>query len=171
MNGIQTAEATVTLPEHLTAQVETLRGGGLDELKPLLPIHYKELSLHQFHGIPLNPQYHIYLDREDRGEVMYVTLRQGGQLCGYFVGFIAPGLHYQDCLTLTLDIFYLLPEFRGNGGGVTLFAEVQRELQRRGAKAWFVGLKEHLREHAEALFLQMGFEKSEQYYCKWFGGD
>lgn len=152
----------------LTAQVESFIEG-LPELKPLLPIHYKELSLHQFHGIPLNPQYDIYFAREENGELIYVTLRQSGVLVGYFVGFIAPGLHYQDCLTVTLDIFYVAPDYRGLGGGVTLFTEVQREVQRRGAKAWFVGLKEHLREHAEALFLGMGFEPSERYYCKWLG--
>lgn len=151
----------------ITAQIEPLN---LDELKPLLPKHYEELSLHQFHGFPLNPQYGVYLAREQDGQLLYATLRQYGVLCGYFVGFVNPGLHYQDCLTLTMDIFYILPEFRGNGGGVTLFTEVKREAVRRGVKAWFVGNKEHSKVHATALFEALGFEKSETYYCMWLGG-
>lgn len=152
----------------ITAQVESLTLG-LEELKPLLPLHYKELSLHQFHGIDLNPQYHVYLERDAHGGIIYVTLRDKGKLCGYFVGFAAPGLHYQDCYTLTMDIFYVLPEFRGSGGGQILFAEAKREAKRRGIKAWFVGNKEHSKVHAEALFKALGFEKSETYYCMWLG--
>lgn len=150
----------------ITAQIESLTAG-LEEIKPLLPLHYEELSLHQFHGIPLNPNYQIYLDRDSRGEVLYATLRHKGQLVGYFVGFIAPGLHYQDCLTLTLDIFYTVPDIRGNGAGAILFDAVKREAKRRGVKAWFVGNKEHAKVHATALFEAMGFEKSETYYCMW----
>lgn len=153
----------------LTAQVESLAGGGLEELKPLLPLHYEELSLHKFHGIPLNPQYDAYLERERRGEVVYVTLRENGDLAGYFVGFVAPGLHYRDCLTLTMDIFYVVPEHRGQRAGVVLFEAVKREAVRRGVNAWFVGNKEHAKVHATALFLAMGFELSEQYYCLWLG--
>lgn len=152
----------------MTAQVEDFMQG-LDELKPLLPIHYKELSLHQFHGVPLNPQWDVYAARQARGELLYVTLREHGTLCGYFFGFIAPGLHYQDCLTLTMDVFYVVPEHRGHSGGLTLFDAVKREAKRRGVKAWFVGNKEHAKVHATALFLAMGFELSEQYYCLWLG--
>ena len=152
----------------LTAQVESLTAG-LAELKPLLPIHYEELSLHRFHGVPLNPQYDIYLQRDARGEVVYVTLRELGKLVGYFVGFVAPGLHYQDCLTLLLDIFYVVPEHRGNGGGLILFNAVKKEAIRRGVQAWFVGNKEHSKVHATALFEAMKFEKSETYYCMWLG--
>lgn len=150
----------------ITAQVESLTEG-IEEIKPLFPLHYEELSLHQFHGIPLNPQYGVYLARDSRGEILYATLRENGVIAGYFVGFIAPGLHYQDCLTLTLDIFYVVPEHRGNGGGLILFNAVKKEAKRRGVKAWFVGNKEHSKVHATALFEAMGFEKSETYYCMW----
>lgn len=155
----------------ITAQVETLADGGLDELKPLLPLHYQELSLHQFHGIPLNPQYDVYLQREALGQILYVTLRDHGKLAGYFVGFISPGLHYRDCLTLQMDIFYTLPEYRGQGGGLVLFKTVKHAAIRRGVKAWFVGNKEHSKVHATALFEAMGFEKAETYYCMWLGDE
>ena len=127
----------------ITAQVETLHGGGLEELQPLLPIHYAELSLHKDHGFPLDPQYSEYLWKEAEGSVLYVTLREKGKLIGYFVGFISPGLHYKTCLTLIMDIFYIVPEHRGKKGGVTLFSAVRKEAERRGVKCWFVGDKEH----------------------------
>lgn len=152
----------------LTAQIESL-AKGLEELKPLLPLHYEELSLHQFHGIPLNPQYDEYLRRDALGMVLYCTLREGGKLIGYFVGFIAPGLHYQDCLTLHMDIFYVVPEHRGAKGGIILFSAVKAEAKRRGIKAWFMGNKEHSKVHATALFEAMNAEKAETHYCLWLG--
>jgi GNAT superfamily N-acetyltransferase len=59
--------------------------------------------------------------------MMLVTLREDGEIVGYFIGFVAPGLHYKTCLTLTMDIFYVLPEHRGSGGGVILFKAVEKE--------------------------------------------
>lgn len=152
----------------MTAQQETF-AGLMPELKSVIPQHYEELSLHQFHGIPLNPQFDIYLDRELRGELLTVTLRENGDLAGYFIGFVAPGLHYRDCLTLQMDIFYVVPSNRGQKGGIMLFSEVKRLAEKRGIKAWFVGNKEHSKVHATALFEAMGFEKSETYYCMWLG--
>lgn len=152
----------------LTAQVENLTQR-LDEMKPLFPRHYEEISLHQFHGHDLSPIYPIYLQRDARGEALLVTLRQAGALVGYFVGFIAPGLHYSSCLTLTMDIFYVLPEVRGQNGGAILFKEVEREARRRGVKAWFVGSKVQSSLHPDRLFEALGFELSERTYCKWLG--
>src|SRR3546814_12396519 len=97
----------------LTAQVESLTEH-LDALKPFFPLHWEELALNQ-KQVPLDPNYAIYLARDEAGEVLLVTLRKAGKIVGYFVGFIAPGLHYQTCLTLTMDIFYVLPEHRGDG--------------------------------------------------------
>ena len=34
----------------------------LEEVKPIFPIHWKELALHQ-DKVPLDPQYDIYLER------------------------------------------------------------------------------------------------------------
>jgi GNAT superfamily N-acetyltransferase len=151
----------------LTAQVESLTEQ-LAELKPILPIHWEELALDK-DKVPLDPQYGVYLARDAQGEVLFVTLRDGGELMGYFIGFVAPGLHYRTCLTLTMDIFYVVPEHRGKHGGVALFEAVKKEAKRRGVNRWFVGNKEHSKVHAEALFLHLGFEKVETYYSMWLG--
>lgn len=150
----------------ITAHIEML-ASGLEELKPLLPGHYKELSLHQFHGIPLNPEYDKYLQREKMGECLYVTLRQAGRLVGYYVGFIMPGLHYRECLTAHADIFYVVPEVRGDGGGDILFSAVENELRRRRVNLWQAGEKIHLSQFTSALFRRHGLEPVETIYHKW----
>jgi GNAT superfamily N-acetyltransferase len=146
----------------LTAQVESFTDA-LDELKRLLPLHYEELALNK-DSVPLDPQYEIYLQRDSAGEVVFVTLRDLGVLVGYFIGFVAPGLHYRTCLTCTMDIFYVVPDSRGARGGVRLFKAVESELKRRGVDRWFVGSKVH--KDASKLFEYLDFSKVETYYSK-----
>lgn len=137
----------------------------LEEVQPLLPEHYDELALNKDH-VPLSPQYHVYLDRDSRGEVLCVAMRSEGQLVGYFVGFVAPGLHYSTCLTLHLDIFWLHPDHRGQHGGVKLFRAVEAEAKRRGVQRMFVGSKCH--KDASFLFERLGYERVEVTYSKFF---
>lgn len=148
---------------NLTAQPEEF-APFLAEVKPLLARHYEELSLHKSR-YPLNPQYDEYLRRDALGMVMCVTLRARGELVGYFVGFVAPGLHYKDCLTLTMDIFWLAPEHRGNMGGVRLFRTVEREAKRRGVNLIMNGSKDH--KDSSRLFKALGYQQVETYHAKW----
>jgi N-acetylglutamate synthase-like GNAT family acetyltransferase len=137
-----------------------------DELKPLLHDHYKELALNQ-DKVPLSPQWHVYQEREARGETIYVAMREAGKLVGYFVGFIAPGLHYSTCLTCTMDIFWIHPDKRGGRLGIRLFKFVEEQLKNRGVDRWFVGSKCH--KEASWLFEYLRFEKVEVYYSKYLG--
>lgn len=151
----------------ITAQVENLTEH-LEHLKYFFPKHWKELALNK-DKVPLDPQYDIYLKRDALGEVLFVSLRKDGKLIGYFVGFVAPGLHYRTCLTLTMDIFYLDPEHRdGNPrAGLVLFKEVEREAKRRGVQRMFMGSKLH--RDSGALFQRLEYEPVETYYTKWIG--
>lgn len=151
----------------ITAQVECLTDR-LEEMKPLFPKHWEELALNK-DEVPLDPQYEVYLQRDAQGQVLFATLREDGHLIGYFVGFVAPGLHYKTCLTCTMDIFYLDPA-RRNGSpkaAIKLFRCVEQEARRRGVMRWFVGSKAH--KDASVLFEYLGFEKVEVYYSKWLG--
>ena len=165
ITSVVAAVKKVPIQSRLTAHVESLTER-LEELKPLLPLHWEELALDK-DKVPLDPQYDVYLQRDAQGQVILVTLRQEGRLMGYFVGFIAPGLHYKTCLTCTLDIFYVHPDVRGRMGGVRLFKAVKAELQRRGVKRWFVGSKLH--KDASRLFEALGFAPVETYYSMWIG--
>jgi len=138
----------------------------LEELKVLLPLHYEELALNKDH-VPLSPQYSIYIERERNGGLLFVTLRDAGELVGYFIGFIAPGLHYSTCLTCTMDIFYVRADKRVGSAGVRMFRYVEAELKRRGVQRWFMGSKIHA--DASALFKRIGAAPVETYYSKWLG--
>jgi len=149
----------------ITYQVEALPGF-LEELKPLLPIHWEELALNK-DKVPLDPQYDIYLSRDALGQVISMTMRDDGELVGYFIGFVAPGLHYKTCLTCTMDIFYVHPAHRGSGSGFGLFKAMEKEIKRRGVQRLFVGSKLH--KDASWLFEKLGYQEVERYYSKWMG--
>ena len=150
----------------ITVAIETMEDN-LIELQDILPLHYQELALNK-DKVPLSPQYDVYLEREQAGGVLFVTARDKGLLVGYFIGFIAYGLHYSTCLTCTMDIFYIHPERRGTNEGFKLFKFVENELKRRKIDRWFVGSKVSL--PADWLFEKLDFERVEVYYTKWLGG-
>jgi GNAT superfamily N-acetyltransferase len=137
----------------------------LEEVKPLLPRHWEELALDK-DDVPLDPQYDVYLERDRQGSVFLIVLRSAGELAGYFIGFVNPGLHYQTCLTLTPDIFWIAPEHRGQRGGFLLFDAVEKEARRRGVNRMFVGTKLHL--DCSALFDRLGYDRVEVIYSKYF---
>lgn len=149
----------------ITCHVESFEER-LGELQVLLPMHYRELALNQ-DKVPLAPQYSVYIDRERAGGLLFVTLRDAGELVGYFIGFIAPGLHYETCLTCTMDIFYVRADKRSGSAGVRMFRFVEAELKRRGVQRWFMGSKVHA--DASALFKRIGADPVETYYSKWIG--
>lgn len=150
----------------ITTQVESFTDR-LDELKVLLPGHYEELALNQ-DKVPLSPRYDIYMARERAGELLFVTIRSDGEMIGYFIGFICPGLHYNTCLTCTMDIFYVAPSHRGSSLlGLQLFRAVERELRKMKVQRWFVGSKKAV--DVSALFIRLRFEQVETYYSKWIG--
>jgi hypothetical protein len=149
----------------ITAQVEPYKDC-LPELMECYDHHWEELALNK-DKVPLAPQYDIYEARDDAGQLMLVTLRETGRLVGYFIGFIAPGLHYQTCLTLTMDIFWTHPDVRGGFSGVKLFRLVEKEAKRRGVHRMFYGSKLH--KDASRLFEFLKMEPVEVYYSKWIG--
>lgn len=158
----------------ITTHVECLTDC-LHELKPLFVPHYEELALNQ-DTVPLDPQYEVYLDRDARGEVLCVTIREAGRVIGYFVGFVCPALHYRTCLTLTMDIFWLSPAYRGESSlehveahmvAEQLFETVKREAQRRGVQRVYFGSKTH--KSCAHIFEDMGMVEVDRYFSAWWG--
>lgn len=149
----------------LTAQIESFTDG-ITELQPLLPAHWEELALNK-DKVPLDPQWDEYRRRDTLGSVLYVTLRRDGHLKGYFIGFIAPGLHYKTCLTLSMDIYWTHPDIRGGTAAIRLFRKVEDEAKRRGVHRIFYGSKNH--KDSSRLFKALRFEPVETYHTKWIG--
>lgn len=149
----------------LTAQIENF-SDVIEEAKPLLEKHWEELAVFK-NKMPLDPNYEIYFAREARGETLLGTLRSDGALVGYWMNFVAPGLHYKSTLTMTMDILWVHPDHRGSLGGVRLSECIKKEAARRGVKLWYAGSKNH---KAIAWFLTgLGMEKVEEYFALWIG--
>lgn len=149
----------------ITASIETL-DQCLEEMKPLFPAHWEELGLFK-DKMPLNPQYDIYYKREALGELVMPILRKDGAIIGYWPTFIARGLHYGSTLTATMDILWVHPDHRGDGGANLLYDCLKTELLRRGVEVWYVGSKNH--KQIEWFFKAMEFDPIETYFAKWIG--
>ena len=149
----------------ITFHVESFRQS-LPEFEPLLPLHWAELALNQ-DKVPLKPQWNLYFQREDAGELLFVAAREEGKIVGYFIGFVSPGLHYETCLTCIMDIMFIQKDKRIGTAGIRLFKFVETELVRRGVQRWFVGSKVYA--DASALFERLKFTKTEVFYSKWIG--
>jgi GNAT superfamily N-acetyltransferase len=145
----------------IVAQVESFTDG-IEELKPILPLHHAELAIDPIE-IPLDPKWDLYRARDAAGQILYVTLRKGGRLIGYFIGFLVDSLHNPIRLCAQ-DIFYTLPDERRRGAGSILFNAVEAELKRRGSFRWIVAEKVHM--DGGDFFEKHGFTHIERSYWK-----
>lgn len=151
----------------MTAQVERY-SDALTDLVKLYPDHWEELALDKEHPeAALAPMWEIYAEREANGQLLVVTLRELGEMLGYFLGFIAPGLHYRNCLTCHGDIFRVVPSARGRMGGKRLVRAVLEECERRGVKRIFLGEKLHA--PCGELFAAFGARPVERIHSLWIG--
>lgn len=149
----------------ITAQVELARDT-LPELMKLFPLHWKKLALNQ-DKVELLPEYGHYIQAENEGRLLLVTLRAEGRLVGYWVQFIAPELHYRTCLGSKMDIWWIHPDCHKGKAALTLGRTVEKELKRRGVQRWYVGEKLH--SPCGRLYALLGLEPVETYYSKWIG--
>lgn len=139
----------------------------VDELRGLIGVHYDKLALNK-DRVPLAPLWEVYFERERRGELLFVVLRDRGRMVGYWIAFIAPGLHYQTCLTAQMDIWNVLPEYERTRAPLILMRAVEDEYQRRGVNRAFAGEKLH--RPCGKLYLKFGYEPVETHYSKMYGG-
>jgi hypothetical protein len=135
-----------------------------DEIRACLDTHYEQLSLHRGR-FPWVCNFAEYWRREADGELLVVVLRERGEAVGYYVGFVRPGLHYQTCLTLTMDVFWIKPEWRDIGmGALRLFRKVEQSARLRGVNLMMAGSKLH--QDSSRLFKALGYAPAEQWHYK-----
>ena len=151
----------------ITAHLEVFMDRA-DEIMKLIGGHYEELALNK-DKVPLDPQWHVYGERERSGSLVFVALREAGEMIGYVICFVAPGLHYQTCLTAHMDILFVKPDRRDAfaKGALMLVDTMEKELRRRGVQRWFMGTKLH--KDIGVIFRRRGFEPVEMTYTKWIG--
>lgn len=151
----------------LTAQVEKF-DNDFSEISNMLKIHYEELALNQ-DKVPLDPQWNLYDAHEQNNALVYVALRELGELVGYVISIVAPGLHYKTCLTAHMDILFVRPDKRDIAakGALLLVDTLEKELRRRGVQRWFMGTKLH--KDIGVIFKRRKFTAVEMTYTKWLG--
>lgn len=149
----------------ITAHVESFEAN-IEALKEVIPLHYEELAMEK-DKVPLSPRWDAYVGLERAGGLFFVALRDSGQLVGYFIGIVAPGLHYSTCLTCIQDIFYVKPDERGAAAGNLLFDFVEAELRRRGVQRLITNSKNHF--PAAWLFNRRGYNEIETIHSLWLG--
>lgn len=136
------------------------------ELERIFPLHHRELGLFQ-DRMPLRPQYDEYRQRERDGKLFLATVRVDGVIAAYYVAQVAPGFHYGDTLTGTMDICYIVPEHRNKGLSLPLFRCVEKELRRRGAQVWYSGFKSHEPLGMPELLDALKFQPADTYRARW----
>lgn len=151
----------------ISAQIESFEKA-LPELIKIFPTHWTELAIFK-EKMPLSPQYDEYVKRERNGILFLATVRKNGRIVGYYTAQVAPGFHYKETLTATMDMAYVVPEERQKGLALPLFRAVERELKRRGVKIWYSGWKTAKPLGMPDLLEAFGFSSADTYLAKWLG--
>lgn len=135
----------------------------LDELKPLLPIHWLEIANDQ-DTIPLDPDYEWYLSMEKNGHLQICTARKEGVLVGYVITFIRMHPHYKTTKFGNVDIYYLVEECRNNGVGARFFKFHEFIMKSIGVHKLVTMVKTH-HDHSP-LFKALGYTHTEELFGK-----
>lgn len=131
----------------------------LPELKPLLEMHWREVSAYQ--DIPLQPHYEWYCTSP---VLRCFTVRDAGVLVGYAIFGVSKNKHYQTSLQAVQDIVFVAPEARGSAG-VRLLRFAEKELKNEGVQVIY----HHAKNAHPTLALvlhRMGYEPVEVVMAK-----
>jgi GNAT superfamily N-acetyltransferase len=140
----------------------------IEDIKPLLEEHYKEIALYQDH-IELNPNYAMY-EAMDQIESLHIyTARDDGKLIGYVVSFLQNHPHYMDHNYVINDILYVAPEHRHSEVAVELLEGLEKIMVEEGASVMTFHMKAY--KTFETLMDFLGYDKAEFLYSKFIGKD
>lgn len=91
----------------------------VQEVQPLLELHYRELAKNQ-ERIKLDPDWARYSQMERAGTLLLFTAREDAALVGYSVFFASPHPHYRDLMLVSNDLLFLDAAHRVGRIGVRL---------------------------------------------------
>ena len=115
----------------------------LEELKPLLEEHYKEVALYQ-DKVKLNPDYDRYLMLEDAGNLHTVVAREDGKVVGYYISLVVEHLHYADTVYAHNDVVYLEPGLRHSRVALDMINFAIEKLKEKGVSVVTIHMKTYL---------------------------
>lgn len=135
--------------------IETFDFKLIGELKPLLELHYQELTLHKDH-IKLDPDYEKYLQLAKSDMFVMITARDNGVLVGYSAWFITNHIHYRSSKMANNDVLFLHPDYRKGMTGVRLIRRSEEILKELGIIKimWHIKFARDFRK----ILYRMGYE-------------
>jgi GNAT superfamily N-acetyltransferase len=104
----------------------------VQEVQPLLQMHYQELTLHK-DVVKLDPQWKEYALLEQLGRFLVFTAREDGDLCGYNAFFLTRHLHYAGLTVAQNDVFFLAPDHRRGTTALRFLRYCEEQLRALGA--------------------------------------
>ncbi len=147
----------------ITFQKESLNDF-ITEFAALLKPHMDEINVSQRLGFVFKPDYGRYIKMQEAGIFVVVTCRDDGKLIGYSVFGMMPHIRYPDCKIAKEDLYYIIPEYRGNGIGTQLFIETEKVLKEQGVNQIIFTTKTY--SDNSHLFEKLGYEFYEKAFTK-----
>ena len=134
----------------------------IPELEPLLIDHYHEIARNQ-DFVKLKPNFEQYVNLDRAGCLSTVTVRDEGELVGYFITFILPNMHYQDNVLAMNDVLFLDKRLRGKIVGLKMIKYAQDVLKNKyKVQVLQIGMK--LAHDFGPMLERMGYTEIERIY-------
>lgn len=149
----------------ITYQEEELKDC-LDEMKPLLEDHWKEIALNK-EKVKLNPDYDKYLEADEKGLLHVLTARDNDKLIGYFISFVQMHIHYKDHLFAVNDILFIDKNYRKGSTGYKMFKKAEESLKEIGVDVLVIHSK--VNNDFKPIMDKLNFERVEYIYSKFIG--
>jgi len=139
----------------------------LDELLPLLHIHWKTVA--HFQDIELAPDTEAYLKLQEHGMLRVFTAREETSgLIGYAVFFVRPNIHYRKSLQAQQDVLFIHPEKRGFGA--KFIAWCDKQLAAEGVQAVYHHVKAKPELNFSPLLEKQGYHLIDLIWAKRLDG-
>lgn len=136
------------------------------EIQPLLYQHWEEVAMYK-DKIELAPDWSRYDALANSGNLHIVTVRDDGELVGYFITMVVKGLHYKNTTYGVNDILLIKPEYRKSGVGRDLFKTAEALLKEEGVDVISIHMKTYI--PFDSLCESLGYDYAERLYTKYIG--
>lgn len=134
------------------------------DLDPLIRQHMKEINYLGRQGVEPRIDYNQYMRMQAVDGMTFITCRKDKKLIGYISITFGYGLRFMDHKKAMEDMYYIVPEQRGNGYGRQLFEEAERIVRERGFDNIVLTSKVY-QDHSK-LFENLGYEFFEKHFIK-----
>lgn len=137
-----------------------------EELTPLLQSHWEQIALNK-DKIKLNPAWDEYIQLNELGLIHFYTVRDQGELVGYFCLTVSKSLHYKDHIFAACDIIYVKQDNRAGMTGHKLIKFAEDDLKKLGVSLIAINTKIHA--PFDNLLNRMNYVQTERLYTKYIG--